>query len=197
MELISAVGLLVLTTDPLGNIPTFISILQPVPERRRSPILIRELFFAVGIMLVFVFAGRSVTGLLGIEQAAISIAGALVLFLVALEMILPGRGRPGAGAEQPETEPFIVPLATPLIAGPSTLATIILITSKPGGTATAFWAVLIAWGITFLTLISAPLIMPVLKQRGARAVERLMGMMLVMLSVQMFLNGLGEYLRHR
>ena len=66
MELISAVGLLVLTTDPLGNIPTFISILQPVPERRRSPILIRELFFAVGIMLVFVFAGRSVTGLLGI-----------------------------------------------------------------------------------------------------------------------------------
>ena len=174
MDLISAVSLLLLTTDPLGNVPSFISILQPVPENRRRPIIIRELFFAALIMLVFVFAGQSVTALLGIHQEAISIAGALVLFLVALEMILPGRGRPATSSEPEDTEPFVVPLATPLVAGPATLATIILITSKPGGTELAFWGVLISWGITFLTLLSAPLIMRVLKQRGTRAVERLM-----------------------
>ena len=197
MELISAIGLLVLTTDPLGNVPSFISILQPIAEQRRRSIVIRELFFALGIMLAFVFLGRSVTGILGIQQEAVTMAGGIVLFLVALEMILPGKGRRPAHPEEPEPEPFIVPLATPLIAGPSTLATIILLTSKPGGTLTAVWAVCIAWGISFFTLLSAPLIMRVLKQRGSRAVERLMGMMLVMLSVQMFLNGLREYLSHR
>ena len=196
MELITAVGLLLLTTDPLGNVPTFISVLQPVPEHRRKAVIVRELLFAVGIMLVFVFAGRLLTNALGIQQEAISIAGGLVLFLVALEMILPGKGRRGAPSEEPESEPFVVPLATPLVAGPATLATIILITSKPGGTLTGFCAVLIAWGITFCSLVSAPAIMRVLKQRGSRAVERLMGMLLVMLSVQMFLNGLSEYLKH-
>lgn len=197
MELISAIGLLVLTTDPLGNVPSFISILQPIPENRRRAIVIRELFFALGIMLAFVFLGRSVTGILGIQQEAVTMAGGIVLFLVALEMILPGQGRRTTHAEEPDSEPFIVPLATPLIAGPSTLATIILLTSKPGGTSTALWAVLIAWVVSFFTLLSSPFIMRVLKQRGSRAVERLMGMMLVMLSVQMFLNGLREYLSHR
>ncbi len=196
MELITAIGLLLLTTDPLGNVPTFISVLQPVAENRRKAVIIRELLFALGIMLVFVFAGRCLTGGLGIQQEAISIAGGLVLFLVALEMIMPGKGRRGSASEEPDTEPFVVPLATPLVAGPATLATIILITSKPGGTLTGFCAVLVAWGITLFTLVSAPFIMRVLKQRGSRAVERLMGMMLVMLSVQMFLNGLSEYLRH-
>ena len=197
MELISAVSLLLLTIDPLGNVPAFISLLKPVPENRRKPVVIRELFFSLGIMLAFVFLGRNLAGILGIQQEAITIAGALVLFLIALEMILPGKGRNSANTEEHDTEPFIVPLAMPLIAGPSALATIILITSKPGGTWTGFYAVMIAWCITFCTLVSAPAIMRLLKERGSRAVERMMGMLLVMLSVQMFLNGLGEYLRHR
>lgn len=193
MELLSAIGLLLLTTDPLGNVPSFISILQPVPPARRRGVIIRELFFALGIMLVFLVGGRQLTGLLGIHPEAISIAGAIVLFLVAIEMILPGRGRrTDNGAE--ENEPYIVPLATPLVAGPSTLATVILITSKPGGLATGFWAVLISWTVVFCTLSAAPSIMRILRERGARAVERLMGMLLVMLAVQMFLNGLREYL---
>jgi len=194
MELLSAIGLLLLTTDPLGNVPSFVSILQPVPAERRRAVILRELFFALGIMLAFLVAGRQLTSLLGIRPEAISIAGAIVLFLVAIEMILPGRGRRTAnGAE--ETEPFIVPLATPLVAGPSTLATIILITSKPGGLVTGLWAVLLAWAVVFCTLMAAPIIMKFLRERGARAVERLMGMLLVMLAVQMFLNGLAEYLR--
>ena len=195
MELLSAIGLLLLTTDPLGNVPGFIAILKPVPLERRRAVIIRELFFALGIMLAFLVGGRQLTALLGIRPEAISIAGAIVLFLVAIEMILPARGRSGAsGAE--EGEPFIVPLATPLVAGPSTLATIILITSKPGGLLIGLEAVLIAWTVVFCTLMAAPTIMKLLKERGARAMERLMGMLLVMLSVQMFLNGLAEYLRH-
>ena len=196
MHLLTAIGLLLLTTDPLGNVPIFISILQPVPEHRRKAVIIRELLFAVAIMIVFVFAGRIFTEGLGIQQEAISMSGGLVLFLVALEMIMPGKGRRGSGTDETEAEPFLVPLATPLIAGPATLATIILITSKPDGTLTGLFAVLIAWAITFCTLVSAPALMRILKQRGSRAVERLMGMLLVMLSVQMFLNGLSEYLRH-
>lgn len=194
--LISAVGLLLLTTDPLGNVPSFLSILQGVPPERRHRVIVRELFFALGIMLLFLFAGRQLTGVLGIRQEAISIAGAIVLFLVAIEMILPGTGRRTA-AESEDNEPFLVPLATPLVAGPATLATLILISSKPEGLLTGFWALLIAWAVTFGTLISAPAIMRVLRQRGTRAVERLMGMLLVMLSVQMFLNGLREYLNGR
>lgn len=193
MEMLSATGLLLLTTDPLGNIPNFISILQPVPKERRRLIIVRELCFALGIMLAFLFVGRQMTGLLGIQPGAISIAGAIVLFLIAIEMILPGQGRRGASGPD-EADPFIVPLATPLVAGPSTLTTIILISSKPGGMQTCFWAVLIAWSIVFCTLMAAPFIMRCLQERGARAVERLMGMLLVMLAVQMFLNGLGEYL---
>lgn len=193
MELFSAIGLLLLTTDPLGNVPSFISILQPVPAERRRSVIVRELLFALAIMLIFLVGGRQLTGLLGIRPEAISIAGAIVLFLVAIEMILPGRGRRADnGAE--EHEPYIVPLATPLVAGPSALATIILITSKPGGLATGFWAVMISWTVVFCTLSAAPSIMKILRERGARAVERLMGMLLVMLAVQMFLNGLADYL---
>jgi multiple antibiotic resistance protein len=196
MKLLNAVGLLLLTTDPLGNVPVFISVLQPVPEKRRTAVIVRELLFAVGIMVAFVFAGRFLTNGLGIQQEAISMSGGLVLFLVALEMIMPGKGRRGSASDEQDAEPFVVPLATPLVAGPATLATIILITSKPDGVWTGLGAVLIAWVITFGTLVSAPAIMRVLKQRGSRAVERLMGMLLVMLSVQMFLNGLSEYLWH-
>ena len=93
MELLSAIGLLLLTTDPLGNVPGFISILQPVPAERRRTVIVRELLFALGIMLAFLVGGRQLTNLLGIRPEAISIAGAIVLFLVAIEMILPGRGR--------------------------------------------------------------------------------------------------------
>jgi multiple antibiotic resistance protein len=191
-ELTSAIGLLLLTMDPLGNVPSFVSILKAVPSERRQPVVIRELLVALALMLAFLFVGRQLTGLLGIKTEAISIAGAIVLFLVAIHMILPGASRSGK-PESEDNEPFIVPLATPLVAGPATLATLILISSKPGGMIVGFWALLVVWTITFATLVSAPIIMRVLQQRGTRAVERLMGMLLVMLSVQMFLNGLREY----
>jgi multiple antibiotic resistance protein len=176
----------------LGNVPCFVSVLKKVPPEQRRAVVVRELLIALGIMLAFLFAGRQLMGWMGIRAEAIAMAGAIVLFLIALEMILPGWGRRSVSEE--DQDPFIVPLATPLVAGPAVLATIILISSKPAGLILGLLAVLVSWAVTFGILLSAPLLMRVLRQRGARAVERLMGMLLVMLAVQMFLNGLNEYL---
>jgi multiple antibiotic resistance protein len=190
-ELASAIGLLLLTTDPLGNVPCFVSVLNRVPPEQRRAVVVRELLIALGIMLTFLFAGRPLMGWMGIRAEAIAMAGAIVLFLIAIEMILPGSGRRPVSEE--DHDPFIVPLATPLVAGPAVLATLILISSKPGGLVLGLLAVLVSWLVTFGILLSAPPLMRLLRQRGARAVERLMGMLLVMLAVQMFLNGLNEY----
>jgi multiple antibiotic resistance protein len=155
-------------------------------------VVVRELLIALALMLGFLFAGGEVMALLGIKPEAITIAGEILLFLIAVEMIFPSQNR--RAAEATGGDPFIVPLATPLVAGPSTLATLILLSNKAGGALGALPALLIAWAVTFPCLVSAPTLARILRERGARAVERLMGMILVMLAVQMFLNGLRDYL---
>ena len=128
-----------------------------------------------------------------LDQETISIAGGIVLFLIALRMIFPSHG--GFTADTPEGEPFIVPLAIPLIAGPSTLAMLMLMQrSEPGATWELWLALTIAWGLTAVILLAAPFFYRVLHQRGLIAMERLMGMVLVMISVQMLLNGIKDAL---
>jgi multiple antibiotic resistance protein len=192
MELLSAVGVLLLTMDPLGNVPNFVAVLNQVPSERRTSVVIRELLIALALMLGFLFGGGKVMALLGIKPEAITIAGGILLFLIAIEMIFPSPTR--RATEGVGDDPFIVPLATPLVAGPSTLATLILLSSKDGGPMGVLPALAVAWAVTFACLASAPTLARILRERGARAVERLMGMLLVMLAVQMFLNGLHEYL---
>jgi MarC family membrane protein len=193
MDLLSSVGVLLLTMDPLGNVPNFVAVLNQVPAERRTGVVVRELLIALVLMLGFLFGGAQLMALLGIKPEAITIAGGILLFLIAIEMIFPSQHR--RAAEGIGGDPFIVPLATPLVAGPSTLATLILLSSKEGGAMGALPALLVAWAVTFVCLVSAPTLARILRERGARAVERLMGMILVMLAVQMFLNGLRDYLR--
>jgi multiple antibiotic resistance protein len=193
MDLLSSVGVLLLTMDPLGNVPNFVAVLHQVPAERRRGVVVRELLIALVLMLGFLFGGAQLMALLGIRPEAITIAGGILLFLIAVEMIFPSQHR--RAAEGTGDDPFIVPLATPLVAGPSTLATLILLSSKEGGATGALPALLVAWAVTFVCLVSAPALARILRERGARAVERLMGMILVMLAVQMFLNGLRDYLR--
>ena len=193
MDLLSSTGILLLTMDPLGNVPNFVAVLHQVPAERRRPVVIRELLVALLLMIAFLFVGGQLMAALGIHPEAITIAGGILLFLIAIEMIFPTQNR--RTADTSGGDPFIVPLATPLVAGPSTLATIILLASKGGGPLTILPALLLAWAVTFVCLVSAPTLARVLRERGARAVERLMGMLLVMLAVQMFLNGLKDYLR--
>jgi multiple antibiotic resistance protein len=193
MDTLSAILLLLTIMDPLGNVPAFISALRPVPQERRWRVIARELLFALLIMLTFLLCGRWLLGLLHLREEALFISGGIVLFLIALKMIFPD---PKPLLEEVHSEPFIVPLATPFIAGPSVLASLlVMVNSQPEATGKWLVALLVAWAISAAVLLLSPVIARVLKERGAMAVERLMGMLLVMISVQMFLNGLEHYLK--
>ena len=194
MDILSAGLTLLLIMDPLGNIPLFLSVLKTVEnESRRRKILIRELFFALLVLLLFLFAGEYLLQWLNLRQEAVSIAGGIVLFLISLRMIFPSEK--GIMGEMPEGEPFFVPLAVPLLAGPSTLAMLILLArSQPERIFEWLAAVLGAWVVTSLIMLSSNKLNKLFGKRGLIAVERLMGMVLVAISVQMLMDGMSTYL---
>jgi multiple antibiotic resistance protein len=157
-------------------------------------VLVREILIAYVVLLVFLFLGKRVLALLSLQQETISVAGGIVLFLIALRMVFPQDG--GLFGETLEGEPFIVPLAIPLVAGPSALAVLLLLEqSGTNVTSRLLLAVTLAWALSALILLSSTLLYRVLKQRGLIAMERLMGMLLVMLAVQMFMNGVADFLK--
>jgi len=179
--------------DPLGNIPLFLSALKDVAPERRRRVLVREIAFAYLVLLVFVFLGNYVLAFLRLEQETISVAGGIVLFLIALRMIFPVGG--AGQSDALEGEPFVVPLAVPLLAGPSTLAALLLLQrSAPTETALLVVAVTVAWALSGLILLSSTFFYRLLRERGLIAVERLMGMLLVMVAVQMFMEGIRAFL---
>ena len=189
MDIFAAVVTLLLIMDPVGNIPAFLSILKTVPIERRRIVLMREIVLAYIVLLVFLFLGNYVLRFLRLEQETLSIGGGIVLFLIALRMIFPREG--GVVGEPLEGEPFLVPLAIPLFAGPSTLAAVLLLQrTSPGHTTALFIAVTVAWVIGGSILLSSTFFYRVLRERGLIAIERLMGMLLVMVAVQMLINGL-------
>jgi multiple antibiotic resistance protein len=194
VDVLSAVVTLFLVMDPLGNVPMFLSVLKTVSPERRRLVLLREIGFAFLVLLVFLLLGNSLLQFLGLEPEAVSIAGGIVLFLIALRMIFPG---PGTLTDaSPEGEPFIVPLAIPLIAGPSTLATLLLLerTGPPSAMALLL-AVTIAWALSGAILLSSTFLYRIMGERGLIAMERLMGMLLVMVAVQMLMNGIDDFMR--
>ena len=197
MELISAILTLFLIMDPVGNVPLFMSQLKNVDERRRSWVVARESFFALLILCIFLFFGPALTSLLHIGQPALYIAGGVLLFLIALSMIFPGiLNTTSKPDENAGGEPFIVPLATPFVAGPSTMATIMIFTSgRPDLIWQWFIALVIAWGLSAVILMGSSYLSRLLGQRGLQACERLMGMILTVIAVQMFLNGLEAFLK--
>ena len=192
MDLFSAVVTLFLVMDPLGNIPVFLSVLKGVPPERRRLVLAREIALAYLVLVLFFLIGEYILRFLGLQQEAVSIAGGIVLFLIALRMIFPGE-RPLAG-EALEGEPFLVPLAIPLIAGPSALATLLLLQRSGASRGGLLLALTIAWMVSAVLLLSSTFLYRVLRERGLIALERLMGMLLVMVAVQMLLIGLRAYL---
>lgn len=192
MTLLTATITLFLVMDPLGNIPSFITILSPVEDKRRAFIILREAFFAFLILSIFLFAGRHMLHALGISEPALGISGGIILFLIALKMIFPGMN--SQTRESNYDEPFIVPLAIPLLAGPSSLATVILFsTNNPHHLFTSFIAIIIASCLVTIILLFASMLRRVLGKKGLVAIERLMGMVLTTIAVQMFLNGLQHF----
>jgi multiple antibiotic resistance protein len=182
--------------DPFGNIPNFLSILDTVAPERRRRVLIRELLIALGIIILFALIGKHVMGFLGLEQESVSMAGGIILFLIALRMVFPHQDRQDRSArDDSEGEPLLVPLAIPLISGPSLLAALLLFSST--GTVERSELLLgasLAWAGVFVVLVSSTFLVRFLTKRGLAAVERLMGMVLVALSVQLFLEGLSNYM---
>ena len=195
MEVLSSAILLLLILDPVGNIPVFLAILKNVEPRRRRRILLRELCFALLVLVGFLFAGQFLMDLLHLEKEAISIAGGIILFIIALRMIFPPPH--SALAEELDEEPFLVPLAVPLIAGPSTIATLLLLVQgAPERLMQTLLALLLAWLATAAILLLSNGFLRLLGPRGLMATERLMGMLLVAMAVQMFLNGIRDFLTH-
>ena len=193
MTIASAALLLFLILDPLGNIPVFLSILRRLPPRRQRVFIARELLIALGVLMVFLWGGQYVLEVMHLRQESVAIAGGIVLFLIGLRMIFPPPE--GLMGELPEGEPFIVPLAIPMVAGPSGMAAVMLMGSQdPGRMGDWSLALMIAWGATAAILFSATYLYRWLGTRVLIAIERLMGMLLVALSVQMLLDGVGTYL---
>lgn len=193
MDTFSAAVMLFLIMDPLGNLPVFLSILRHIDPKRRRKVMMRELLFSLVIMMAFLFVGQQILNFLNLRQEAVSIAGGIILFLIAIKMIFPSEG--GVTGLAAGEEPFLVPMAIPMIAGPSILASLLLLANQEP-TRMADWslALLIAWGASAVILMFYEVFNKLLGERGLTAVERLMGMLLVMISVQMLLDGVHHYL---
>lgn len=194
MSVFAAAVTLFLVMDPIGNIPMFLSLLGQVEERRRKRVIIRELIIAFLVLALFLFFGKYILSALHITEPALGIAGGVVLFLIAVRMVFPwGRDQT---VETTDGEPLIVPLAIPLMAGPSAMATVILLSNQaPGRIWIWFLALVIASLAALAVLLSAEILRRRLGARFLTAIERLMGMILATLSVQMLLSGIREYVQ--
>lgn len=192
MTFFSAAILLLLIIDPFGNLVLINSLLRDLPKGERQGLILRECLIAFAVLAVFLFAGNTILSTLGLRPATLSISGGIVLFLIALGMVFPtGERQFGEVGEKP----LIVPIAVPLIAGPSALAMLLLMaTREPESLGKWLGALATALGISTLVLWLSPLFYEKLGRAATTAIERLVGMLLIMVAVQMFLDGVGEYL---
>lgn len=186
--------LLLLVTDPFGNVPIFASTLSHVPPERRWRVIVRECLIAFVLLLLFMFFGRHFLAALQLSEIALQISGGAVLFVIAMRMIFPHPHGIMGDAGDPSHEPFIVPLAVPALAGPSALATVLLLSS--GSTTETLWhigalsAVAVIW---LVVLLSAQYLQRVLGARVMMAFERLMGLILIAIAIEMLLDGIRSF----
>jgi len=190
--MVAAAVLLFLVMDPLGNIPFYLAALKHVDPARQNRVIRRELLIAYFVMVVFLFGGQFLLAAMRISEPALSISGGLILFLIAIKMVFPTPA--GSLHEEVDGEPFIVPLAIPYVAGPSVLAVELLLMSRePDRWGEWFVAVTIAWFAVAVVVLLGARLRTFLGQKGLTALERLMGMVLVAIAVQMFLTGIERF----
>jgi MarC family membrane protein len=188
---LSATILLVLITDPIGNIPIFANALKNVPVERRPQVILREVLIAFALLLTFMFVGEGFLHVMNLSDLALQIGGGVILFLIALRMVFPP---PELGESEQTEEPLIVPLAVPAIAGPSALATVLLLVSQqPERRMEWIGALCVTMLISAIVLVSAERIQRVIGTRLVTAVERLMGLVLVSVAIEMMLRGFKTF----
>jgi len=192
MDFFSIFVTLFLIMDPFGNLPVIFSLLKDYDRKKRLSIIIKELLISLVVILIFIFFGKNLMTLLGLKEESISIAGGIILFLIAIKMIFPS-SEPMFGAEN---EPFIVPIAIPMIAGPSLLATLLLFSTNYDISVVLFSA-LLAWTLSAVIILFFIFISKYIPYKFFTALEKLMGMILIALSVQMLLDGISKYLHLR
>lgn len=188
-EFLSSVFLLLLLLDPLGNIPLLLSLLRKLPPRRQRFIIVRECGVAALLLIVFVFIGDALLSAMRLSASALEISGGLILFLIAVRMVFPPTVASLADDEL-AGEPFIVPLAIPMIAGPSALATVLLAARQSEQQLTLVAAIVIAIVINTLILLAAGRFSRLFGKSGLEALERLMGLVLTAIAVQMLISGI-------
>ncbi|MCL6261878.1 MarC family protein [Craterilacuibacter sp. RT1T] len=192
---ISATILLILITDPLGNIPLFISALKQVKPERRRRVVYRECLIAFCVLLAFMFGGQTFLKVMHLSDESLSVAGGVILFLIAIKMIFPGEGGV-LGGDKVSGEPFIVPIAIPLIAGPSAMATVLLMaTREPDRMLEWVGALLISILVTTVVFLFSNRLQKWLGEQAITALERLMGLVLTAISIEMLLGGVAAYIR--
>ncbi len=190
---LSTTLLLILITDPLGNVPPLLALLRDVPPTRRRRLILRECAIALVVLLAFLVGGRQLLGLLRLSEETLRIAGGVILFLIALNMIFPGSG-PRLGAPEGSGEPFIVPIAVPLVAGPAAIVTAMVLSgAEPGRLWAWAGAIAIAIAASAVIFLAAERLRPLLHPQVMVAGERLMGLVLTAIAIDMLLGGLVSY----
>ncbi len=190
---ISSVITLCLVMDPFGNIPLFISALKKVAPERRKAVLIRELTIALAIMVAFLFLGKWFLNAFGINSYSLSIAGGIILFIISVKLVFSTEDE--TKSDPKEEEPFIVPLAIPLVAGPAALSIVMILSAQQPHKMLTLAAVIVASIINSAVLMLSFPISNLLGKRGLTAIERLMGMILVLMSVNMVMGGISEFIK--
>ena len=188
--------LLLLVTDPFGNVPLFVAALRHVPPERRGRVIVRECAIAFGLLLAFMFGGQHFLQALQLSEVALRIGGGVILFLIALRMIFPQPGGIFGDTQQEPVEPFIVPLAIPALAGPSALVTVLLFSSRGEMAMLVYVGALSLVAVVWLiVLLSAEYLQRVLGPAVMTAFERLMGLILTAIAIEMLLAGVRAYIQ--
>lgn len=197
IELISSyIVTLILVMDPFGNIPLFITALKRVPTERRTKVLVRELMIALFIMMAFLFAGAKMLAWLGIAKYSLGVSGGIVLFIMSIKLVFNSLEDEQTQVNQKDEEPFVVPLAIPLIAGPASLSMLLILSADaPSKIIYLFVAVLIASLLNGIVLLLSFPLSNLLGRRGLIALERLTGLLMVLISVNMMMGGISEFVK--
>lgn len=187
MSFVSLTLIFFLIMDPLGNVAYFIEVVDHIPKKQQRFIIAREMLIALGVMIFFYFLGDLILNFLEVSDPAVSLTSGTILFLVAIKIIFPS-SKTSRIPSTPSGDPFIVPLAIPMVAGPALLATVMLFSHTIG--AFVLVPLIISWLLASTILTFSHLLMNSLGRNGLLAIERIMGMVLILLAIQRFLEGI-------